>query len=64
MYLKSRRGSPTRGGPSDWGLGEVLTTSHSNNLRSYEIFHKTSDFVKKNEMGILCGTCGAQERCI
>ena len=64
MYLKSSRAWPTRCGPSCWGLGEVLTTAHSNNLRSYEIFNKPSDLVKKNEMGRVCGTCGAKERCI
>jgi hypothetical protein len=40
---KSSRGQPTRGGPPAWGWGEVLTTPHRKNLRSYETFHEASD---------------------
>ena len=31
IYLISNRGQPTRGGPPDWGLGEVPTTPHPEN---------------------------------
>ena len=35
---KSGRGQPTRGGPPDWGLSEVLTTPHHKNILCYEMF--------------------------
>ena len=47
MYLKIRRGSSTRGGHSDCGLGEVLTISHSNNSRSYEIFTRPQTWSRR-----------------
>ena len=42
--LNNSRGQPTRGGPPDWGLGEVLTTPHRKKVSCYEIFtRKASD---------------------
>jgi len=32
---------PTRGGPPAWGLGEVLTTPHCENVSCYKIFIDT-----------------------
>ena len=36
--LNNSREQPTRGGPPDWGLGEVLTTPHRKKVSCYEIF--------------------------
>jgi hypothetical protein len=38
-YIEKSSGwQPTRGGPSAWGLGEVLTTPHRKNVFCYEMF--------------------------
>ena len=57
--FKFSRGWTTRGGPSDLGVGEVLTTPHNKNVRSYEIFQKALDLVKKNDKSSVCGICVA-----
>jgi len=38
--LISSHGQPKRGGPPDWGLGEVLTTPHCKNISFYQMFTK------------------------
>jgi hypothetical protein len=44
--MGSSRGQPTRGGPPDWGLGDVLTTPHRKHLTMlptiYERYKKLS----------------------
>jgi len=37
IYRMNSRGRPTRNGPPDWVLGEVLRTSHRKNLVSLRI---------------------------
>jgi hypothetical protein len=44
VYWISSCGWLTRGGPSGWGLGEVLTTTHHKNISCYKMFkQKASD---------------------
>jgi len=38
IYWISSRGQPKRGGPTAWGLGEVLTNAHPKNASCYDIF--------------------------
>jgi len=37
------RGQPTKGGPTAWGLGKVVTTPYRKTLR-YKTLHNASDF--------------------
>jgi hypothetical protein len=45
IYRISCRRCPTRGGPPAWGLGEMVTFLHPKNVRCYETFHATSEFM-------------------
>jgi hypothetical protein len=40
MYCINSRGQPTKSGPLVWGLGEVLTTIHCENVFLLRNIHK------------------------
>ena len=43
IYLIRSRGQPTIGGPSAWGLGEVLTTPHRKKYLVAKYSHRAQD---------------------
>jgi hypothetical protein len=47
MYWISSRVEPTRDGPPAWGLGEMLTTPHREDVSCYEMF--TQNFRSKGK---------------
>jgi len=42
--LNKQSQTADRGGPPAWGLGEVVTTPHRENVSCYKIFIDTSSF--------------------